>query len=149
MIRSFNAAAALALLLCTACNSGPATSDEQDFTESDPATIVFDAEFGENVDGDLVEGGLVVLEYDAERVSQCVAQQGGVPQYAVTAYYSLDGSEPETIVVAGLNADAEPTIELESAGELEIWFEVTNRWGCHEWDSDFGNNYRFDVSAEE
>ena len=89
-----------------------------------------------------------VLVYDDTRLAKCKGEQGGVPQYAVTAYASVDGAAADTVVVAGLNAQADPTIELSSAGELEIWFEVTNKWGCHEWDSDFGNNYRFQVAAE-
>ncbi|MDQ3036834.1 MAG: DUF6209 family protein [Myxococcota bacterium] len=25
------------------------------------------------------------------------------------------------------------------------WFQVTNRWGCVEWDSSHGENLRFDI----
>lgn len=134
----------------TACggSDSPASGQQQDQTERTTATITFDAKWNEAVDGRLVEGGEAVLVYDDTRLAKCKGEQGGVPQYAVTAYASVDGAAADTVVVAGLNAQADPTIELSSAGELEIWFEVTNKWGCHEWDSDFGNNYRFQVAAE-
>jgi hypothetical protein len=143
------AALLLGSLFALGCNDGPASSDEQDFTEVEPATISFDADFKEEVDGTLVDGGTAVLAYDDERVSECQAVQGGIPQYAVTAYYRIDGGKTKTIVVAGLNATKEPTIELDGAGELEVWFEATSKHGCHVWDSDFGNNYWFEVAEEE
>ena len=34
------------------------------------------------------------------------------------------------------------------AGRLEMWFQVSNRWGCNAWDSNYGNNYRFTVQAD-
>lgn len=133
----------------TACggDDSSASGQQQDQTERPSATITFDAKWNETLDGRLVEGGKAVLVYDDTRLAKCKGEQGGVPQYAVTAYASIDGGEPESVVVAGLNAAKDPSIALGDAGELEIWFEVTNKWGCHEWDSDFGNNYRFQVAA--
>ena len=151
------ALALLALsLAAAACDSGATTGDEQNASEGDDArgeasaaVIEFDAAWNETVDGDLVEGGTVVLDYDDERLAQCKATQGGIPQYAVTAHYLLGDGEEEMVVVAGLNATDEPTIELTEAGTLEVWFEVTSRHGCHEWDSNFGDNYTFEVAAAE
>jgi len=135
--------------LLLACGSEPTQGDEQDASEVQAATITFDASFDESVDGLLMEGSTVVIAYDDERLAQCRGEQNGIPQYAVTAHYSFDGAKPRSIVVAGLNAVAEPSIELDSSGQLEIWFEATNRWGCHAWDSDFGNNYTFQVVEEQ
>lgn len=139
--------AALIPLFCLSfgCGDGSVTGDEQNATEDAVATLSFDAEFGEAVEGRLVDGGRAIIAYDDERVAECKGEQGGVPQYAVTAYYKIDDGDVGQIVVAGLQAVEEPTIELDGAGRLELWFEVTNRWGCHQWDSDFGNNYVFEV----
>lgn len=39
-----------------------------------------------------------------------------------------------------------PSIELDRAGELQVWFQATNRWGCSEYDSRYGENHRFPVA---
>lgn len=148
-------AALLAALSFTAvaCDGAEGTTGdeqnaEEEAGEASEAIIAFDAEWNEVVDGDLVEGGTAVLDYDDQRVAQCRATQGGIPQYAVTAHYRLGDEEQASIVVAGLNATDAPTIELEEAGTLEVWFEVTSRHGCHEWDSNFGDNYVFEVAPD-
>jgi hypothetical protein len=143
------ASALLFALSLTACTEEGVTGDEQNAKSKTKATIAFDAGYGERLEGRLVEGGKAVLVYDDERVGECKGQQGGVPQYAVTAYYRIDDGDIGQLVVAGLQAPEKPTIDLEGAGELEIWFEATNRWGCHVWDSDFGNNYVFEVEEAE
>jgi hypothetical protein len=147
------ALAALSLIALGCDGAAGTTGDEQnadeESAEASEAVIAFDAEWNEVVDGALVEGGTAVLEYDDERVAQCRATQGGIPQYAVTAHYRLGDGDEGSLVVAGLNATDAPTIELEEPGTLEVWFEVTSRHGCHEWDSNFGDNYVFEVAAAE
>lgn len=142
-------------LACAACDSGDATTgDEQnasagDDAEASEAIVSFDAAWNETVDGALVEGGTAIIDYDDERLAPCRATQGGVPQYAVTMHYRLGDGDVEMVVVAGLNAPDEPSIELAEAGPLEVWFEATSSYGCHEWDSNFGDNYVFEVAASE
>jgi len=48
-----------------------------------------------------------------------------------------------------LTGVARATIDLETSGELQVWFENGNRWGCHAYDSSYGSNYRFTVSPPE
>ena len=137
----------LAVVSLAGCGDGGATTGDPQNATAAKATIVFDADFGETVKGDLVDGERVVLVYDDARVEKCKAVQGGIPQYAVTAHFRIDGGEIDQIVVAGLQAPEKPTIELEGSGDLEVWFEVTGRHGCHAWDSNFGDNYVFEVGA--
>jgi hypothetical protein len=111
------------------------------------ATIHFGADWSERVEGVLAEGGVVHLRYDEARLPDCASVQQGTPQYAITAHARV-GGETKSVVVAGLGASADPVIELEAAGELEVWFEATSRYGCHAFDSDFGQNYRFVVVEE-
>lgn len=113
------------------------------------ATIVFDGTWNENVHGVLAEDGYLTISYDDTRLKECRATQGGVPQYAVTAHIKMaDGSETAT-TVAGLNAtQASSRVQLKGTGDIEIWFEASNKYGCHVWDSNFGDNYRFRVVEE-
>lgn len=136
----------LSFCLSIGCGEDPVTADEQNATEDAVATLSFDGSFDETVKGKLVDGGRAIVNYDDERLAECKGEQGGVPQYAVTAYYKIDEGDVGKVVVAGLQAPDEPSIELDGAGTLEVWFEVTNRWGCHQWDSNFGDNYVFEVA---
>lgn len=65
----------------------------------------------------------------------------------MTGYYQQgDGDVNAFEVLSPNRPDGGPvTIELERTGELSIWFEASNKWGCHVWDSNYGNNYRFFV----
>ncbi len=137
-----------ALPFAAACapEQGTAALDDTEQTDAalGEATVTFGADWSENVSGVLVEGGKLTIAYDDTRLASCRGTQGGVPQYAVTAHYRLGGEEG-SVVVAGLTNGQSPTVELEGSGELELWFEATNKWGCHAWDSDLGQNYRFNV----
>jgi hypothetical protein len=145
------ALAGLSSLLFACDGADPGVSASQDAREKKvgeaaEAVIAFDAEWNETVDGELVDGGRAIVDYDDERLAECRGEQGGVPQYAVTAHARLDGGETQSIVVAGLNAEDDPAFDLDGSGTLEIWFEATSRWGCHAWDSNFGDNYVFEVA---
>lgn len=144
---AFLALASVALLACAPASP---ISDTQDATATSDealaeATITFSSDWAEDVDGVLVEGGRVHLDFDEARLADCRGSQGGTPQYAITAHVRSASGDVQDVVVAGLNAEADPTVELDEAGDVEIWFEATNRWGCHAWDSNLGDNYRFRV----
>ena len=94
----------------------------------------------------LVKGGRARIEYDAARLNTigCYGEQNGIPQYAVTAHYTLADAAEKLVVVSGLVPGGKvEEIDIDRDGLLTVWFEVTNRWGCHQWDSNFGNNFVF------
>lgn len=130
-------------------NGGPG-SEENDLTsapEASPAVIVFDADFGESLEGELVAGDVVTIDYDPARLEQCAATQGGNLQWAITGHHlQADGEVRMFDVISPNNPSGEPAeLELEEPGTLELWFEATSVFGCHEWDSDFGANYAFEI----
>jgi hypothetical protein len=86
--------------------------------------------------------------YDAARLPGCRAgDQGGIPQWSLTGFARIADGPVVTFPVAGLNAPASaPTIALDRVGELQVWFQATNRYGCSEFDSNYGHNYRFAVA---
>lgn len=110
--------------------------------------IVFSASWGETTVGKLRAGDGIEIAYDASRLATCASgEQGGIPQWSITAHYKVGDSEVHSVAVAGLNAAPTPMIVPQQKGKLEIWFEANNKWGCQAFDSDFGSNYRFNVAA--
>lgn len=141
----------VSLLACgPAAEESGAGSEENDLTsapESSPVVIVFDAEWNEALEGELVAGESVLIDYDPARLEQCAATQGGIPQWAITGHQQQADGEVQTFdVLSPNNPEGEPAVlELDEPGTLELWFEATSVFGCHEWDSDFGANYAFEV----
>lgn len=109
------------------------------------ASITFDATFHTSVAGALQKGKSARVVYDANRLTACRGEQGGVPQWGITGFYRIAGGEPRTFTVAPSAA----LLELDRSGDLEIWFQNTNRWGCVAYDSNFGANYHFGVAPGE
>ena len=109
--------------------------------------INFSADWAEKVEGKLRAGDPIELVFDEARLASCRGEQNGIPQWAITAYYRVNGGELHTVPVAGLNAGETVTIVPTEKGKLELWFEETNRWGCHAYDSNLGANYVFKVGA--
>jgi hypothetical protein len=116
---------------------------------SAPATITFSSDWSARVDGELRAGATATIVYDASRLPTCRGEEGGRPQWSIGAASRIDGGAVRTTPIAGLMAPSGgvATIELPRSGELEIWFENTNKYGCVAYDSDFGRNYRFRVGA--
>lgn len=112
------------------------------------ATITFDAAFGERLAGSLQKGKRVRITYDASRLTACRGEMYGKPAWSITGYYRLGGGDVRSFEAGGLSPSggaSAPTLALDRAGDLEIWFQNTSRWGCSAFDSDFGRNYHFTV----
>ncbi|MBL9025492.1 MAG: hypothetical protein JNL21_25070 [Myxococcales bacterium] len=141
------------LAFASACvPAEPGELEQEDTEETEgalgEAKIVFGADYSETVQGKLRAGDPIQIAYDPARLPSCRGEQNGTPQWAITAFYRVGGGDVHAVSVAGLMAPAGPaTIVPDSAGKLEVWFQVTNVWGCNEYDSDFGNNYKFSVAA--
>ncbi len=109
------------------------------------ANLVFAADFTQHRDGVLVPGGQVTISYAGSRLALCQATQGGLPQYDTTAWVKwLPGNQVTAVSVR----DTAPTLAVPSdARQAVIWFETTSVYGCHAYDSNYGNNYTFDVAV--
>jgi Family of unknown function (DUF6209) len=107
------------------------------------ANLVFDADFTQHRDGLLEPGGDMSIVYDTSRLAQCEEEQGGYQQWDVTARarFAPGNEEQDTSV-----RDAPATIAVPSdAQSVAVWFEATNVDGCHQWDSNLGANYTFQM----
>lgn len=130
------------------------TGDDQDVT-SESATLTFGADFSASVKGELVAGKSVRVDYDLARLPGCRGNVGGGgPGYNFTGYYSENGGEAKLFEVSKLSEDgkdrvAKPaSIKLTQGGDVAIWFQVSSRFGCSEFDSNFGQNYHFEVGGK-
>lgn len=117
----------------------------------DAAAITFRANWTQSVSGSLIAGRQVRVVYNAARLPQCRGETNGAQAWAITGYFRVNGGAVQTFAPeldGGLSPYAVPIALPNTTGRLEMWFQVTNRWGCNAWDSAYGNNYRFTVQAD-
>lgn len=133
------------------CASPPEqqTGEVTGATSTPSSILTFGADWSETQDGPLVAGGTATIAYDPARLSACEAVQGGTPQWAITGHVQIDDGPVSTIDILSPNhPSGNPvTFSLTASGDMALWFEATNAYGCHEWDSDFGTDYHFAVGA--
>ena len=163
---SYYRLAVLALVapLLQACGSSPATTGPSATTTSDLGaaadagatakgpTITFAANWTQTVSGSLVAGQPITLAYDASRLPSCRGNtDSGGPGWTITAFYMLNGDfQGGNVAVAGQglsNGPNPPVFTVPDGGDLAVWFQVTSVFGCEAYDSKFGANYHFHVSA--
>lgn len=152
--------AALPLLLVLGC-SGPVGAERSGtsgaaVTDS-PATISFTADWTESTTA-LVAGQTARIAYDPARLPQCrgtLGYGGNEPAWSIDAGYMVNGIYfGAPVGVAGLSLQNEhlppgalPSLTLPFAGQLEMWFSNTSAFGCSAWDSNYGANFAFTITA--
>ncbi|MBW2525039.1 MAG: hypothetical protein JRI23_12725 [Deltaproteobacteria bacterium] len=142
----FSVAATLGMALA-ACGGDPSTGADGSY-DTEQAVLAFHSDWRIEQSGPLVEGGRVLIDYDAARLTACRGDLRGQPAWTITGYHSLAGAPPKPFYVAGFSAvvdPPQPSIELDRAGDLEVWFQNTSIWGCSAYDSSFGANFHFQV----
>jgi hypothetical protein len=111
-------------------------------------TLTFGADFRVTVQGALQKGKKVRVAYDASRLTTCRGDQGGKPAWTITGYWKIGAGEVHSFEAGGFSPSSgtsEPVLALDASGDLQIWFQNNNLWGCNAYDSDFGKNYHFAV----
>jgi hypothetical protein len=99
----------------------------------------------------LVAGDTVTVSWDSSRTSCVTTGMGTGPAWGTTGYAILPDGSQVSFPAGGLDLQngGTPgfTIPAGSGGDLAVWFESTNIYGCHEYDSDEGQNFHFLVAA--
>jgi hypothetical protein len=136
---------------CIAYDSNEGANYEFDVESQPGATVLsFDADYTQSQSGEIHGGDKVVVHYDPERLQECAAESGGMPQYSITANYRVDDGTVKQIAVTRADGEelvaADPEITVRSGEDLELWFESNNRYGCHAYDSANGANYHFSIA---
>jgi len=144
-----------ALSLASLAGCAAPTAEEPELGTSEAAlgeagTITFRGDYEEVLEGRLERGKKVRIAYDANRLTACRGEQNGRPAWTITGYWRI-GSGPVRSFEAGgfspSNGSNGPVLELDAAGDLQVWFQNNSIWGCNAYDSNFGANYHFQVKG--
>ncbi len=146
-------------LLLTAC-SGPTFEDaaiRPASLASDPAVLTFADDWTHRLDGQPVEGGTLVIDYDLDRLPQCFGDTYmGQATWNTHAYVRFDvAPDPVAYPLVGCDdarCTAPYTVPAEvaipaGARRVEMWFNTAGRACGSHWDSAYGANYTYDVAA--
>jgi len=115
------------------------------------ATVLeFDVSYGEALSGPLVAGDRVLIRYAPERLPQCRSTSGGADGWGISGFLVTERSPiprpfPVTELQGGKAVAVDALVEIPEADHIELYFQVTDVYGCTAYDSDFGQNYRFAV----
>jgi uncharacterized protein YraI len=114
-------------------------------------TLTFHRDGTVSQTGTLAVGQRLRVRYAQDRIASCTGTTMGNAAWAITGFASLNGAAArsfETGVAAtgGTRTTVDASVELTAAGDLALWFQQTNRWGCQAWDSRNGQNYHFSVA---
>jgi hypothetical protein len=141
-------------LLFTACAADAGGVGSAEAEQNGDATVSFLSGFGLETTGTLRAGRGLVVRYALDRLPQCRgALGGGAPAWNVTGHYAENGGQEKTFEVTDLSADGRDRVSkpariaLSQGGDVALWFTVSNRWGCIEYDSQFGQNFHFSVGG--
>ncbi len=119
--------------------------------DSSDAQLTFGEDWSEKLTGAMRGGGTVRIAYDLDRIRDCRGETNDSQVWGAGGYASFDGGEPVAFELSRLsNGAVVPVIpELEipsSATTIELWFAVSNKWGCIAYDSNMNANYQFDIT---
>jgi hypothetical protein len=118
-----------------------------------PVRVRFGDDWSETVEGTLEPGGVLVVDYDIDRLPWCRVIYRGWPGWEILAHVRFDAGGPVPAQsVTRLNgmysSDMLRVLAVfpipDDAHHAELWFENDQYPPtCQAWDSDFGNNYHF------
>jgi hypothetical protein len=140
----------VAFVILAACTADVASGAGTSALEEGFSTIHFGGDWSEWVEGPLHAGRTIEIAYDVDRLP-CRGDRYGRPAWSIQIHHRTNGGPVSTQTILGHEAYPGAnvrTIELEAEGALEVWFESSSVWGCHEWDSSFGANYVFEVTED-
>jgi hypothetical protein len=113
--------------------------------------IHFRRDWTVSVDGALQAGAPFAVDYEIERLPYCRQDYNGYQTWDVTAHARFDGGAtidaPVTTSITDYERVQAPATFDAPAGAhtVELWFDNADRTGCHTWDSDYGQNFRFEL----
>jgi hypothetical protein len=122
-------------------------------------TLFFQEDWQENVGGSLHAGGWLSVYYDLDRLPECRGTHNGYPAWDTVATLrflpsgeTVSGSVRDFVTNNGTptNQAVEKRFDAkipDDATAVEVWFENSSGAGnnCDTWDSNYGQNYRFDI----
>jgi len=118
--------------------------------DGDLPTITFAGDFTESQQGDLLAGDGMRIAYDLGRLAACHAESNGSDVWGASGSAQFDDAAPVTFAVSRLDRGRVVPVVAElqvpaSATRVQLWFTVSNTFGCVAYDSNSGQNYAFDI----
>jgi len=113
--------------------------------------LVFQEGWLEYTVGTVKAGQPFVVDYDIDRLPECRLLYNGAPTWEVWVHYRFDNGvtgDLSVTQVSGYSRFQVPVTLTAPVGarSVTLWFENWDRGYCRRWDSQYGANYRFDVS---
>jgi hypothetical protein len=113
-------------------------------------TLTFASDWSEIANGPLVAGSTIRVAYDLARLTSCRGSTGGSEVWGVGGFAQFDDGTTAAFAVSELQGGhVVPVIaDLEipaAATQVELWFQITNVWGCTAYDSNDSANYHFAI----
>lgn len=135
---------------CHAYDSNQSANYTFDIAQhSNTAVIDFGSDDTTTLSATIHGGDQVVVHYEPARLSQCAGESGGRAMWGITGHYQIDGGAVKSFVPTAAQGavlvPTDPTLTIPRGHDLQLWFEATSVWGCHAYDSNLGNNYRFSI----
>lgn len=119
------------------------------------AHLLFMKDFQQFQQGEIAQGGEIVIEYETDRLRSCQMRKNGLPNWNLVAYVKF---EPGAMLCSGslLEPNTDPprgrciSVPVPAwANEAQLWFNNTDGTGCSVWDSQYGANYRYPVRSSQ
>lgn len=114
------------------------------------ATLTFDGAFTQRQRGTIVPGGVVTVKYDLGRLPRCRYSSGGAQLWDIEATIKFQPmgtvvTRSVTQVVPGGRVSVPTDFAVPLGTQyVDLWFHnLEAQQHCDEYDSNFGNNYRF------
>ena len=118
------------------------TSQNVQPSPSRVATLRFLPAWRELIEGEIVQGGALRIQYTAERVLDAFSGHDGLTPPNIEAHLTFQPGGQQ--VVGSVAADFEAPVP-DNAQEVAIYFQATDRNRTTHWDSRYGENYRYPV----
>lgn len=115
------------------------------------ASIVFGAAGDPVTRGTLRAGGRVAVRFEDARLPKCRGTRMGNPAWGIRGSAQVNDSAPKqfdtgrTVDAKGTRESIEAVVALPDSGKLSLWFENSDVFGCHDYDSQGGKNYTFEI----
>ena len=102
--------------------------------------LTFNADGTDNISQPLYSGDTLLIEYDAQRLTQCRGvDEHGAPHWQLFGFYQIDDHPPQPLPYTRF------TLTIPSGQYLYLWFEMNDRSGCVELDDNHGQRYEFKI----
>jgi hypothetical protein len=109
------------------------------------AKLSFNADWTTTREGVLAPGGELTITYAQTRLDGCKQTQNGYQLWDLTAHVRFEPGNQ--LLGASVRGGFATMTVPNDARRAVVWFEATSASGCHQWDSNYGNNYLFDCAT--